>query len=246
MPRVDAPRTATARDPSTVLVLGPHVALTGARTAGVRLFTRCPPVHSVLLGRCHLEMAGHRVDSPDSIALPAGVPHTLLALPGAFACVAYLDARRYRFEDAQRLAATWRGFVPGQDDLREALGDTLRPPPRRVDPRLLRALDVLEGSSRSVVEAADEVGLSESRLTHLMTDSLGAPPRTWRTWFKMQRALREVLFTGANLTQAAHRAGFADSAHLTRTSKQLMGVRPAQMMPQTIQVSDGRLWPSPL
>jgi len=37
-------------------------------------------------------------------------------------------------------------------------------------------------------------------------------------------------------TQAAHRAGFSDSAHLTRTSKQLLGVRPAEMLPQVVHV----------
>jgi AraC-like DNA-binding protein len=60
------------------------------------------------------------------------------------------------------------------------------------------------------------------------------PPRTW---FTLRRALHETMFGAANLTQAAHRAGFADSAHLTRTCKRLMGVRPAQMLPRTVYVA---------
>ena len=88
----------------------------------------------------------------------------------------------------------------------------------------------------SVAQAALRVDLSESRLTHLMTETLGAPPRTWRTWLMLRRALHETLLGTANLTQAAHCAGFADSAHFTRTCKQLMGVRPAQMLPHTVYV----------
>ena len=54
----------------------------------------------------------------------------------------------------------------------------------------------------------------------------------------MPRRLRLALANDGRLTltQAAHRAGFADSAHLTRTCKQLTGVRPAQMMPRTVHV----------
>jgi AraC-like DNA-binding protein len=230
------PRAARASDAS-VLVLSPHAALTVARTAGVRLFKRCPPVHSVLLGRCRVEAAGRSIDAPSAIAVPANVPHTLLELQGPFAGVAYLDARRYRFDDAQRLAEAWRGFVPGRDDLREAMGDALAIPERRVDARLMRALALLAGDDMSVAQAALQVDLSESRLTHLMTETLGAPPRTWRTWLMLRRALHETLLGSANLTQAAHHAGFADSAHFTRTCKQLLGVRPAQMLPRSVYVA---------
>lgn len=86
--------------------------------------------------------------------------------------VAYLDARRYSFADAQRLAETWRGFAPGRDDLREAMADALALPQRQLDPRLLGALAALETETSSVAEAALQVGLSESRLTHLMTEAL--------------------------------------------------------------------------
>jgi AraC-like DNA-binding protein len=229
---------APARPP--VLVLSGQLALTSAPTAGVHLFERCSPVHSVLLGRCHLQIRG-LVQTPSAIAVPANTPHRVLAFEGPHACVAYLDARRYRFQDAERLARVWRGFVPGRDDLREAAGDARKTPERRIDPRLTRALEALGANGLSVAEAAAQVGLSESRLTHLMTESIGAPPRSWRAWLRLQRALGEALFGPANLTDAAHRAGFADSAHLTRTCKQLTGVRPAQMLPKTVYVSeDGR------
>lgn len=215
-----------------VLALGRDAVLTVAETAGVPFFTRCPPVHSVILGRCRLSIEGV-VRIERSVALPANTPHTLLALDGPHAGVAYLDARRYRFEDALLLAQTWRGFVPGRDDVREALGDALSLAPRRVDRRLLCALELLD-EGNSVEQAAHLLDLSQSRLTHLMTEVLGAPPRAWRAWLKLRAAMREVMLHGANLTRAAHRAGFADSAHLTRTAKQMMGVRPAQLLPRTV------------
>ncbi len=217
------------------LALGPHLAITAARTSGVELFARCPPAHSVILGRSRIAFNGG-VHTQTSVALPAGLPHLPLALEGPTACVAYLDARRYRFEDAQRLAEAWRGFVPGHDDVRDLFHDALTPPRRRVDRRLLRALEAIDLDDLSVAEVARRVDLSESRLTHLMTETLGAPPRTWRTWLKLRRAIGETLFADANLTQAAHRAGFSDSAHLTRTCKQLTGVRPAHMLPRVVYV----------
>lgn len=95
----------------------------------------------------------------------------------------------------------------------------------------------MEAEGASVADAAARVDLSISRLTHLVTDVLGAPPRTWGAWFKLRSAMGHTLQTGASLTEAAHYAGFSDSAHLTRTCKQLLGVRPAMMLPRSVYVS---------
>lgn len=222
----------------SVLALAPHIAVTTACTESVRLFTRCPPAHSVILGRSRVAVDGG-VQQANAVALPAGTSHTLLALYDPHASVAYLDARRYRFEDAVSLAAMWRGFVPGRDDVRELVGDARACTHRRVDRRVLRALEALESASLDIPAAANVAGLSESRVTHLVSDTLGAPPRTWRAWFKLRQAVAETILHGRNLTEAAHRAGFVDSAHLTRTCKRLMGVAPARVLPRTVHVVDG-------
>ncbi|MET0287345.1 MAG: helix-turn-helix domain-containing protein [Polyangiales bacterium] len=216
-----------------VLAASPFASITVAPTRGVRFSTRRPPVHGVLLGPSVVALQT-RVLQGGSLALPANEPHRVLELASLSGGVAYLDARWYRFEDAQRLAIKWRGFVPGHDDVRELLGDALAVTRRRVDARLLRALGALETCDLDVHEAARRAKLSDSRLTHLMTDVLGAPPRSWRTWFKLRRAIGYVVREGSTLTEAAHRAGFADSAHFTRTCRQLMGVAPARVMPKTI------------
>lgn len=218
---------------TSVLALAPHAAITTAPTMGVRLFPRCPPAHSVILGSCRLRHDGS-IHTTHVIALPAGAPHTVLGFEHESASVAYLDPRRYRYEDAVELARRWRGFAPGRDDVRELLADALARPRRRIDARLLRALAVLESARADVPTAARAAGLSESRLTHLFSETLGSPPRTWRAWFKLRHAIGHIALHGDNLTQAAHRAGFVDSAHLTKTCKQLMGVAPARVLPRTV------------
>ncbi len=242
MERLDLGPLPVGEQTPTTLVLGPSTALVCARTAGVALFRRCPPVHTILLGQCRLELDG-QVHHPRVVAIPANTPHTLHHISDTHAAAAYLDARRYRFEDVQRLAERWSGFVPGRDDLREAFADADRLPQRHVDPRLLQALEAIQHEHLSVVDAAAQVGLSSSRLTHMMTDQLGAPPRRWAAWFKLTEAIAHTVFARANLTQAAHEAGFCDSAHLTRTSKQLTGVRPARMLPQQVFVTPELLPP---
>ncbi len=221
-------------------VLGPSLALTEARSAGVKLFERQPPLHSILLGAYRVEVGGSLLSQSSALALPAGTPHRVVKIEGPSACVAYLDARRYGFGDVQRLAERWRGFVAGKDDLREAFGDALALPVRRLDRRLVRALDSLETEGATVESAARLVGLSTGRLTHLTTETLGPSPVEFRTWFKLRRALGQALLGGANLTAAAHAAGFSDSAHLTRTCKRLMGVAPAGMLPPTLYLANDR------
>ena len=223
---------------ATTAVLGPSLALTEARTAGVALFERRTPMHCVLLGRSRLALHGVVRTFGGPVAIPAGARHRIVQIEGALGCVAYLDARRYGFGEVTRLAERWRGFVAGRDDLREAYGDALAVAHRRIDPRLARALDELEREGATVESAAARAGLSSSRLTHLMSESLGPSPVAYRGWFKLRRALRAALVGRLDLTRAAHDGGFADSAHLTRTTKQTMGVAPAAMLPPKIFLVD--------
>ncbi len=80
--------------------------------------------------------------------------------------------------------------------------------------------------------------LSESRLLHLFKEQMGLPIRNYIQWYRLQLALKCVL-RGAKLTQAAHEAGFADQAHLSRTCVNMMGVPPSLIVKNSkfIQVS---------
>ncbi|MBC8069633.1 MAG: hypothetical protein IAG13_14950, partial [Deltaproteobacteria bacterium] len=81
MQRIELAPHIVRHDPTTVLVLGEHAALTSARTNGVPLFDRCPPVHSVIIGRSRIATAD-RVATQRVVAMPAGTPHRVLELAG--------------------------------------------------------------------------------------------------------------------------------------------------------------------
>jgi AraC family transcriptional regulator len=70
--------------------------------------------------------------------------------------------------------------------------------------------------------------LSESRLQHLFRDQVGVPIRRYLLWHRYLTAM-SLLADGTSVTHAAHAAGFADSAHLTRTAIQMNGFTPTKM-----------------
>jgi AraC-like DNA-binding protein len=76
---------------------------------------------------------------------------------------------------------------------------------------------------------AAAVGLSPSRVTHLFRDQVGIPLRTYRRWVRFLIAA-EAPRDAASLTDAAHRAGFADVAHLHRTFRHHFGLQPGPLL----------------
>ncbi len=105
---------------------------------------------------------------------------------------------------------------------------------RPLDARLMKALAVLEAdleeSSPSLRQLSNDVQLSEGRLSRLFHREMGMPYRPYRRWRRVQQALN-LLERGANLTEAAIGAGFSDSAHFSRTFRQLFGVTPSAIAP---------------
>lgn len=96
-----------------------------------------------------------------------------------------------------------------------------------LDPRVGRALDELDrllDTSVSGKILADSVHLSLSQLERLLSSQVGLPARRLVLWRRLRAAVAAVA-EGQNLTSAAHLAGFADSAHLSRTMKAMFGVR---------------------
>ena len=112
-----------------------------------------------------------------------------------------------------------------------ALGLLEGPPlsARRLDARVSTVLDLLKGAFLSAPTAADlaeAVGLSEGRLVHPFNEQVGIPLRRYILWLR----LRHVFYfrtLGHSLTAAAHEAGFADSAHLSRTFRGMFGMPPS-------------------
>ncbi len=75
-------------------------------------------------------------------------------------------------------------------------------------------------------EVAAEVCLSPGRFRHLFAEQTGMGLRPYVLWRRFMRVW-QLTMHGASLSHAAHEAGFADSAHLSRTSRQMIGVAPS-------------------
>ena len=123
-------------------------------------------------------------------------------------------------------------YNPGwsSEPLADLLGfATHRAGGNKIDPRISQVMAFLAERSddlTSVTALAESVGLSGSRFQHLFTEQVGVPFRRYRSWNRMRKALVEIL-TGANFTTAAHKAGFADSAHFNHDFRKTFGAPPS-------------------
>ncbi|MBX3506961.1 MAG: helix-turn-helix transcriptional regulator [Parvibaculum sp.] len=130
--------------------------------------------------------------------------------------------------DAERLRALCRQTElpsPAQVLAHVAPG---APPPRALDPRiaaLQEGLRALPEKRATLGELAAELGLSESRLTHLFKQETGVSLRRYLLWLRLSDAMARAL-SGVSLTEAAHASGFSDSAHLSRTCRDMFGINP--------------------
>ena len=84
-------------------------------------------------------------------------------------------------------------------------------------------------------DAAAAVGLAESHFLHWFSLVHGLTFRPYVRWLRLQHVLRN-LAAGLNLTAAAHAAGFADSAHLSRTFVATFGIAPRQLQGTRIEL----------
>jgi AraC family transcriptional regulator len=137
---------------------------------------------------------------------------------------------------AGRIAANFRGSRRDDEALvklgrglaASLAGSTVaREPDPRVRKMIAWAARQLDGPV-SLADVGAVGGLSPHRLRHLFVEQTGLAFRTYLLWLRLTRAL-ESLAAGASLTQSAHEAGFADSAHFSRTFKRMFGVAPATL-----------------
>jgi len=95
-----------------------------------------------------------------------------------------------------------------------------------LDPRISAAIEYLQSKATktsSAREVASQVHLSESRLGHLFKQQVGIPVRRYQMWLRLMDAI-DYAFAGHTLTSAAAHAGFADSAHFSRTFQAMFGL----------------------
>jgi AraC-like DNA-binding protein len=99
------------------------------------------------------------------------------------------------------------------------------------DERILRAIAYIKANvdrPLTLDEVAAEAFLSPGRFRHLFVEQTGMGLRPYLLWRRFLRVW-ELLMAGETLSSAAHAAGFADAAHLTRTSRSTFGFPPSAM-----------------
>lgn len=98
--------------------------------------------------------------------------------------------------------------------------------------RITAALDFISRRLTTGIalrDVAAAVHLSPSRLRHLFVEETGVTLRGYVLWLRILRAVAAMM-DGRTWTDAAHEAGFADSAHLSRTFRRMFGVTPAMII----------------
>ncbi|MGQ0838475.1 helix-turn-helix transcriptional regulator [Actinokineospora sp.] len=119
--------------------------------------------------------------------------------------------------------------IPSACQVLGKLADAGPPNETPLHPALRRAVAVLPAMLDHTVhlgQLAAAAGISASRLGHLFADELGLPFRAYVRWARLRRAIDHARH-GGTLTDAAHAAGFADSAHLTRVCHEMFGLAPS-------------------
>lgn len=115
-------------------------------------------------------------------------------------------------------------FIAIGRELLQAIGADA--PARPLDRRIKAMIDHVRANLEGVPSlslAAGAASLSPSRARHLFAAETGLPFKAFVLWQRLERAL-ESYAAGHSLTEAAHDAGFADSAHFSRTFRRTFGI----------------------
>jgi AraC-like DNA-binding protein len=111
-----------------------------------------------------------------------------------------------------------------------AVEESLASPDRRVTAAMQWMREHLS-SDISLEDAAASVHLSPSRFRHLFVAQTGISFRAYLRWARVESAVGAA-FSGRTWTEAAQEAGFADSAHLSRTCRRMFGMNPTMLVPE--------------
>lgn len=183
----------------------------------------------------------HQIDGDGSVLahLFIELPWRAATVPSAIAAsygntAAFAEARAFLLQLAQqdgvdqelagRAARAWRDAA------------LLAPvaPGIQFDSRIKAALDIIAGDlGADAAMLAGKVHLSPSRFTHLFRQQTGMSVSRYLLWGRLLAAI-EAVARGASMTAAAHQAGFADLAHMSRTFSGTFGVVPSELQKMTI------------
>jgi AraC family transcriptional regulator len=130
-------------------------------------------------------------------------------------------------QHAWHVEASYEGVKAVCMQLIQDLSGTVHREP--TDARVLAAIEYIRqrvDQPVSLEEVAGAAHLSPERFRHLFVEETGMPLRTYLLWRRLLHVWT-LLMDGQTLSAAAHAAGFADSAHLSRTARTMFGLPPS-------------------
>ncbi len=132
------------------------------------------------------------------------------------------------------VAAAVLSVLTGDRKLRQAkpVADTVIAASLAALPRPLPQRLTLESLAR-------QCRLSPSRYAHRFAAHTGMALRPYLRWLRLLTAVEGVV-QGASLTDAAHQAGFSDSAHFSRTFRRHFGIAPSVLLELALSGVGGR------
>jgi AraC family transcriptional regulator len=95
------------------------------------------------------------------------------------------------------------------------------------------------GGPLTLGDAAAAALLLTSRFGHLFIEQTGCVFRAYVLWLRLNVDMRAAM-AGRSWTVAAHEAGFADSAHLSRTFRRMFGIAPAMLIIDSVNKDERR------
>ena len=111
------------------------------------------------------------------------------------------------------------------------------------DERVLRAIAYINShldGKLTLEDVAEAAILSPSRFRHLFVEETGMALRPYILWRRFLKVW-ELAAQGVSFSSAAHQAGFADAAHLSRTSKRMFGIAPTTLLVRPARVPEPQL-----
>jgi len=180
-------------------------------------------VHSIDVSDCDLSIVLFiEPETPEGKALTARLQGQLELLDEDIVAVT-----------AKRLERAWRSersYEAVKALCMQLVREVSRTAPREPsDPRVLAAVEYIRqkvDQPVSLPEVARAANLSPERFRHLFVQETGMPLRTYVLWRRLLHVWT-LLMNGESLSAAAHAAGFADSAHLSRTARTMFGLPPS-------------------
>ena len=127
------------------------------------------------------------------------------------------------------MARSAAGWEAARAPLAEMLGLARRARPDRRIHLAVQSLERHPGDDNSAAALASEAGMSPSYFQHKFKHDTGVSLRRFRNWIRLRAVLGQAA-RGVTLTQAAHAAGFASSAHLSSTFKDMFGMAPSELL----------------